>query len=53
MGGKKEYGTNLEKKEGRIAFLWGLAEGVADWLKSDCRVESVWICGSLRVIHRL
>ena len=42
---KKEV-TTMNKDE-RISFLWSLAEKIADQLRSDFRVESVWVCGSL------
>ena len=37
----------LEKKEARITFLWALAEKIADKLRGDSRVESIWVLGSL------
>jgi len=44
---KDSNDSELERKQERIAFLWALAEKIADKLKTDPRVESIWVSSSL------
>lgn len=35
------------RKQDRIDFSWALAERIANKLKTDSRVEAIWVSGSL------
>jgi len=47
MGGEEGKISDSREKKARITFLWRLAEKIAENLRSDPRVESIWVSGSL------